>query len=380
MLRPSRNGYWSGSNRLPPYGGKCQALMPDPTIHRPEHRQQPAPGIISDAPTLPRHAGRPTRAAAPAKSKQHNSRHTAASSNGSNLRSSAESMKTNRIITVNAASYSKDQAAHLVPSSLPATVLIGPVNHLDQNLHRMPHLQSQLIGDFLLVIRRWLPAGFPASRHPPPKKPLHPQQTVKRPQGERLIKPQPGIPGGETSRLAARRIHQHPLLAVRHQPQPDLGGMQQLHHPRGDRSLPAAAMRTLLQQLAWRINLDQQARFARAWLDKHEIWSEGLLMLRKFRLPPCCDAPAPQPTPQPNIPKATLKPGAPRPYALLDHWHSPSRTHNLLAANVLSPNGRSSNPCGKALSSTGIERNGPEISSSESHSAWWRVVGEDGMV
>jgi hypothetical protein len=83
-------------------------------------------------------------------------------------------------------------------------------------------------------------------------------------------------------------MHEHPLLAIRHQAQPDVGRLEQGLHPHRRRSLPLLAGERLLQLLRGRERLHQQADLARILsalrVDDRVVRTKGLPLLGLARL------------------------------------------------------------------------------------------------
>jgi len=114
---------------------------------------------------------------------------------------------------------------------LPAEVLVGPVERVDQDLHRPPHLIAKLISDLLLVGGTLFQQSFEGLILRYAEKSLNRQQAPERPERDRLIEPEVRMPRGVPRGLSDRGVHQHPVLAVRHQPQPHARTVEQLSHP-----------------------------------------------------------------------------------------------------------------------------------------------------
>jgi hypothetical protein len=117
-----------------------------------------------------------------------------------------------------------------------------------------------LVGDLLLTdaLGQQRLQGFVVGHI---KESLDPQQRSKRPQGDVLLLPEGGIPGDVAGGFTLGRIHQHPLVAVGHQAQPHITGVQQFHHPRRRTGSPARALYRLFQGLGGRVKLNQEAGF-----------------------------------------------------------------------------------------------------------------------
>ena len=116
-------------------------------------------------------------------------------------------------------------------SSSPAAVPVRPIERLNKHLHRLTHLISKLVGDFLLVLGALSQQPFERLLLGHPEEPVAAQQRSERLEGLRLLQPERGIPRCIPGRLALRGIDQHPLVAVRDQPDPHARVVQQLHHP-----------------------------------------------------------------------------------------------------------------------------------------------------
>ena len=118
-------------------------------------------------------------------------------------------------------------------------VLVGLVERLDQDLDRLADLIAKLIGDFLLIVGTLVEQGFErfVLRHA--EEAVGTEQRAEGPQRDRLLQPEVCVPGDVAGRFVLRGVHQHPVIAVGDDAQPDARVVQQLHHAGVGRGLPA---------------------------------------------------------------------------------------------------------------------------------------------
>ena len=151
----------------------------------------------------------------------------------------------------------------LTPASrLRLLVLVERVEGLDQHLDGLAHLVAELVGDFLLIAGAFLEQRQQRVVVGDAEEAAHTEQGMEGPQGDRLLQPEGGIPGGVAGGLAARGIDQHPLLAVGDQAQRHVGAVEQLHHAGGGGGLPVLADDGPVELLLCRVAGDQQLRLA----------------------------------------------------------------------------------------------------------------------
>ncbi len=110
---------------------------------------------------------------------------------------------------------------------------VDAIERLHEHLDGLADLIAELVGDFLLVlcalgVKSGKRLGFCNAQES-----AQVQQAVKRPECDRLLHPEVGIPRGEAGGLAAGRIDEHPVLAVCDQAERHIRRVEQLHHPRG---------------------------------------------------------------------------------------------------------------------------------------------------
>ena len=149
-------------------------------------------------------------------------------------------------------------------------VLVGPVERVDENLDGMADLEAKLIGHFLLVRGALGQHGFQGLVVGHAKEPPHAQQAAERPLGKRLFQPEVGVPRGEAGRLAARGIDEHPVFAVGHEAQADIGAVQQFHHPGGRRCLPVPPGDRPIQVLLRRSRSGSSGGACRDWARRRD--------------------------------------------------------------------------------------------------------------
>ncbi len=252
------------------------------------------------------------------------------------------------------------------------------IERLDQHLDGLANLIPKLVGDLLLVLGTLGQQRFERVAVCHAEEPLHAQQAAEGPQGDRFFQPERGVPGGIAGGFVAGSIDQHPPLAVGDQAQPHVRGVQQFHHPGVGRCLPVRPGTGFLQVLARRVDLDQQPSLTRIGppgrIHDHQIGPQGLAMLGDDGLERLLDALALGDHlvgKLQHLLQHELDPGH-------DGWPDPVArplgyppTPREPAQDSRCRSGSwATSPWGNTRISTGMERNGPETSTSESHSAW----------
>ena len=211
----------------------------------------------------------------------------------------------------------------------------------------------------------------------------HPEQAAEGAQRDGLFEPELGVPRGVAGRLAARRIDEHPLLAVRDEAEADALApaprRSSVIRVAGD-AFHSASSKRLLEVLIRRNDLDEQARAScirpARRVDQHEVRPQGLMVLGHADIEALRAAPAGSTSTSVGQLERSLQDSEP------PRLGGASGRPPLLRATPRRGAADSAErvwvmriqPCGKTRSSTGSERKGPETSMSESHSAWWRAL------
>jgi hypothetical protein len=128
-----------------------------------------------------------------------------------------------------------------VTQQLTVAVLVGFVERLDQHFDGAANLLTEGVGDLVLILQRAVEQsrqllGFIDEEAP------NAQQVHEGLQGDGLLTPEARIPAGEGGDSAHRGIHQHPALAVGHEPQAAAGGTAELDHALGRCCGPAVQL------------------------------------------------------------------------------------------------------------------------------------------
>ena len=102
-------------------------------------------------------------------------------------------------------------------------VLVGAVQGLNQDLHRMQDLLPESIGDLVLVFERTVEQRR-QSLVVGPEMATHAQQGSKGLQGDRLLPPESRVPRGVTGHTVPGDVNQRPALPVGDEACADTGG------------------------------------------------------------------------------------------------------------------------------------------------------------
>jgi hypothetical protein len=255
-------------------------------------------------------------------------------------------------------------------------VTVGSVERGHEDLDGIPNLPAELICDLLLVSRAFGQECFERLGLCDAEEPACTEQAPERAQGDGLFQPERGVPRGETSGLAGMHRYEHPLLAVGHQPQPHAGSTQQLDHARLGRDLPAGAGNRAAEVLPGWIGLDEEPRVARLGVvrrvQEDDIGRQRLVVFGQAHAKRRWDA----------LALGQQLRGQLQGFG--EYEAGPSRVQCLVGIRSLLAGfplvaGQTqcadvvrvvaSSPWGKTRMSTGMDRKGPEVSTSDNHSA-----------
>ena len=135
---------------------------------------------------------------------------------------------------------------------------VQAVERLHEHLDGPADLIAELLGDFLLVLAALGVERGEGFRFGDAQEAAQVKQAVESAKRERLLHPQVGIPRGEAGGFATGRIDDHPLLAIGHEAERHVRGVEQFHHARAGRGFPTRAGGGFFQVLIGRVVLNEE--------------------------------------------------------------------------------------------------------------------------
>ena len=146
---------------------------------------------------------------------------------------------------------------------------------MHQHLDRLAHLIAELVSDLLRILGAGVQQRGQRLALGHAEAPVCAEQRPKRAQRQWFFQPDRGVPRDKRRRLTRTRIHQHPALAVRQQPERHTARAQQFGHARRRRRGPARTPQWLFEILRGRQHLHQQ-RGRAASQAQHQIRAQRL--------------------------------------------------------------------------------------------------------